>query len=189
MSAGLSHVHPLDVLRWRSENARAAREDEAHMRVGIGYDIHRFRDSGTLRLGGIEVPDAPQLDGHSDGDGLIHAIIDALLGAAGEGDIGRHFPPGDPTTAGIDSRELLTRIVRLVVSRGFRVHNVDATVVAERPRLGPHLLAMRDSLARCLGVEPSAVNVKATTNERLDALGTGEAIAAIAVALLEEDVP
>lgn len=159
------------------------------MRIGIGYDIHRFRAGGTLRLGGIEVPDAPQLDGHSDGDGLIHAIIDALLGAAGEGDIGQHFPPGDPSTAGIDSRELLTRVVRLVVSRGYRVHNVDATVVAERPRLGAHLAAMRDSLARCLGVPASSVNVKATTNERLDALGSGEALAAMAVALLEEEVP
>lgn len=157
------------------------------MRVGNGYDIHRFRQDGTLRLGGIEVPDAPQLDGHSDGDALIHAIIDALLGAAGEGDIGRHFPPGELATAGIDSRELLTRVVRLVVSRGFRVHNIDTTLVAERPRLGPHLPAMRDSLARVLGVPASAVNVKATTNERLGALGTGEAIAALAVALLEED--
>ncbi len=157
------------------------------MRVGNGYDIHRFRADGTLRLGGIDVPDAPQLDGHSDGDALIHAIIDALLGAAGEGDIGQHFPPGEPATAGIDSRELLTRVVRLVVSRGFRVHNIDTTLIAERPRLGPHLPAMRDSLARVLGVPASAVNVKATTNERLDALGTGEAIAAMAVALLEED--
>ncbi|MEZ4554695.1 MAG: 2-C-methyl-D-erythritol 2,4-cyclodiphosphate synthase [Dehalococcoidia bacterium] len=159
------------------------------MRVGIGYDIHRFREGGMLRLGGIEVPDAPQLDGHSDGDALIHAIIDALLGAAGEGDIGQHFPPGDPMTAGIDSRELLTRVVRLVASRGYRVHNVDATVVAERPRLGTHLAAMRDAVARCLGVPSSAVNLKATTNERLDSLGSGEALAAMAVALLEEAVP
>jgi 2-C-methyl-D-erythritol 2,4-cyclodiphosphate synthase len=158
------------------------------VRVGNGYDIHRFRESGTLRLGGIEVPDAPQLDGHSDGDALIHAIIDALLGAAGEGDIGRHFPPGDPSTEGIDSRELLTRVVRLVVARGFRVHNVDTTLIAERPRLGTHLPAMRDSLARCLGVSASSVNVKATTNERLGGLGSGEAIAAMAVALLEEDI-
>jgi 2-C-methyl-D-erythritol 2,4-cyclodiphosphate synthase len=157
------------------------------MRIGNGYDIHRFREGGTLRLGGIEVPAAPQLDGHSDGDALIHAIIDALLGAAGEGDIGRHFPPGDPATKGIDSRELLTRVVRLVVARGFRVHNIDTTLIAERPRLGQHLPAMRDSVARCLGIPASAVNVKATTNERLDALGSGEAIAAMAVALLEED--
>jgi 2-C-methyl-D-erythritol 2,4-cyclodiphosphate synthase len=159
------------------------------VRVGNGYDVHRFSDEGTLRLGGIDVPDAQRLDGHSDGDALIHAIIDALLGAAGEGDIGRHFPPGDPATAGIDSRELLTRIVRLVVSRGFRVHNIDTTVIAERPRLGEYLPSMREALARCLGVSASAVNVKATTHEQLGSLGSGEAIAVMAVALLEEDVP
>jgi 2-C-methyl-D-erythritol 2,4-cyclodiphosphate synthase len=159
------------------------------MRVGTGYDIHRFRADGTLRLGGIEVPEAPRLDGHSDGDALIHAIIDALLGAAGEGDIGQHFPPGEPATANIDSRELLTRVVRLVVARGFSVHNIDATIVAERPRLGSYLHAMRETIARTVGVAHSAVNVKATTNEGLDAIGSGAAIAAIAVALLDEDVP
>lgn len=159
------------------------------MRVGNGYDVHRFSSEGTLRLGGTEIPAAPRLDGHSDGDALIHAIIDALLGAAGEGDIGQLFPPGDPATKGIDSRELLTRIVRLVVSRGFRVHNVDSTVIAERPRLSEYLPAMRESLARCLGVPASSVNVKATTHEQLGALGSGEAIAVMAVALLEEDVP
>jgi 2-C-methyl-D-erythritol 2,4-cyclodiphosphate synthase len=161
------------------------------MRVGSGYDIHRFRTgatAGTLRLGGIEVPDAPQLEGHSDGDALIHAIIDAVLGAAGEGDIGSHFPPGEPATAGIDSRELLTRVVRLIAARGYRVHNIDTTVIAERPRLRPHLTAMRDSIARTVGVEPSAVNVKATTNEGLGQLGAGDAIAAMAVALLDEAV-
>ena len=159
------------------------------MRVGNGYDIHRFRDDGVLRLGGIEVPGAPGRAGHSDGDALIHAIIDAILGAAGEGDIGQHFPPGEPATEGIDSRELLTRIVRLVVARGFRVHNIDATVIAERPRLGELVRTMGDSIARTVGVEPSAVNVKATTNEGLGPVGAGEAIAALAVVLLEEDVP
>ena len=159
------------------------------MRVGTGYDIHRFRTGGALRLGGIEVPDAPQLEGHSDGDALIHAIVDALLGAAGEGDIGNHFPPGDPATAGIDSRQLLTRAVRLIAASGCRVHNIDATVIAERPQLGPHLPAMRDSVALTLGVEPSIVNVKATTNEGLGVVGAGEAIAVIAVALLDETVP
>ncbi len=159
------------------------------MRVGSGYDIHRFRDGGTLRLGGIELPDAPRLEGHSDGDALIHAIVDALLGAAGAGDIGSHFPPGEPATAGIDSRELLTRVARLIAARGYRVHNIDATVIAERPRLGPHIAAMRDSVARTLGVEPSAVNVKATTNEGVGVVGAGEAIAAIAAVLLDEDVP
>ena len=161
------------------------------MRVGTGYDIHHFRTgapAGTLRLGGIEVPDAPQLEGHSDGDALIHAIIDAVLGAAGEGDIGSHFPPGEPATAGIDSRELLTRVVRLIAARGYRVHNIDTTVIAERPRLRPQLAAMRDSIARTVGVEPSAVNVKATTHEGLGELGAGDAIAAMAVALIDEVV-
>ncbi len=159
------------------------------MRVGTGYDIHRFRDDGStegLRLGGIDVPGAPRLEGHSDGDALIHALADALLGAAGEGDIGQHFPPGDPETEGIDSRVLLTRVVRLVGARGFRIHNADTTVIAERPRLAPHLAAMRDSIAQTLAVERSAVNVKATTNERLGAIGEGRAIAAMAIVLIEE---
>jgi 2-C-methyl-D-erythritol 2,4-cyclodiphosphate synthase len=156
------------------------------MRVGTGYDIHRFRADGALRLGGIDIEDAPALDGHSDGDALIHAVIDALLGAAGEGDIGQHFPPGDPATRGIDSRELLTRVVRLIVARGYRVHNVDATVIAERPRLAPHIAPMRESIARCLGIASSSVNVKATTHERFGSLGSGEALAALAVALIED---
>ena len=161
------------------------------MRVGTGYDLHRFRDpaDGTLRLGGVEVPGAPSLEGHSDGDALIHAIIDALLGAAGEGDIGRHFPPGEETTRGIDSRELLKRVQRLIAARGFAIHNVDATVIAERPRLAMHIDSMRESIAVVLGLPPGQVNVKATTNERVGDIGAGLAIAAIAVALLEEDVP
>ena len=161
------------------------------MRVGNGYDIHRFRENGggPLRLGGVDVPGAPRLEGHSDGDALIHAVIDALLGAAGEGDIGQHFPPGEPATAGIDSRELLRRVVRIVHARGFRVHNIDTTVVAERPRLELHIAAMREAIASTAGIEPGAVNVKATTNEGLDAVGAGEAIAAFAVALLDDAVP
>ena len=161
------------------------------MRVGIGYDLHRFRDppEGTLRLGGVEVPGAPALEGHSDGDALIHAVIDAILGAAGEGDIGRHFPPGDTTTRGIDSRELLKRAHKLVAARGFTVQNVDATVIAERPRLAPHIDAMRESIAIVLGLPHGRVNVKATTNEGADEVGSGRAVAAMAVALLEEDVP
>jgi 2-C-methyl-D-erythritol 2,4-cyclodiphosphate synthase len=157
------------------------------MRVGIGYDLHKFLDTGHMRLGGIEIPDAPQLDGHSDGDALIHAVIDALLGAAGEGDIGQHFPPDDPSTRNIDSRELLTRVVRLVIARGLRVHNVDATVIAERPRLAPHIQSMREAVASCLGIAASAVNVKATTHEQFGSLGTGAAVVAMAVALLEEE--
>jgi 2-C-methyl-D-erythritol 2,4-cyclodiphosphate synthase len=162
------------------------------MRIGTGYDVHRFRTDGDrepLRLGGIEIADACRLDGHSDGDALIHAIIDALLGAAGEGDIGRHFPAGDPATRNIDSRELLKRVQRLVVARGFSVVNVDATVIAERPRLSAHIDGMRESIALTLGLSQSHVNVKATTNEGLGEIGAGEAIAVMAVALLEEDVP
>ena len=160
------------------------------MRVGFGYDIHPFRDdgSGTLRLGGIEIPDSPQLRGHSDGDSLIHAVIDALLGAAGEGDIGQHFPPGEPETAGIDSRELLTRVARLLASRQMTVVNVDVTVIAEQPRLAPYISAMRESLASVLNLAADRVNVKATTNEGMGVIGDGRAIAAMAVALLEEHV-
>ncbi|MCK9496841.1 MAG: 2-C-methyl-D-erythritol 2,4-cyclodiphosphate synthase [Dehalococcoidia bacterium] len=158
------------------------------MRVGIGYDVHRFRadGDGALRLGGIEIKEAPCLDGHSDGDALIHAIIDALLGAAGEGDIGKQFPPGDPATKGIDSRELLKRVHRLISARGYSVNNLDATVVAERPRLSGYIEKMRESIAIILGLPMSAVSVKATTNERLGEIGAGEAIAVTAVALIEE---
>lgn len=158
------------------------------MRVGIGYDIHRFRadDDGHLRLGGIEIPDAPCLDGHSDGDALIHAIIDALLGAAGEGDIGKHFPPGDPSTKGIDSRELLKRVHRLISARGYEVNNLDATVVADRPRLSGYIEKMRESIAIVLGVDLNAVSVKATTNEGMGEVGAGKAISVTAVALIEE---
>jgi len=160
------------------------------MRVGFGYDIHPFREdgSGRLRLGGIEIDGAPQLKGHSDGDSLIHAVIDALLGAAGEGDIGQHFPPGDPQTAGIDSRELLQRVERLLSSRNIEVVNVDATVIAERPRLAPQIAAMRESIAGVLNLAVGNVNVKATTNEGMGAIGSGDAIAAMAVALVDERV-
>lgn len=159
------------------------------MRIGNGYDIHRFRDgNGSLRLGGVDIDDAPRLDGHSDGDALIHAIIDALLGAAGEGDIGRHFPPDDPALRDIDSRELLKRVQRLVFASGYHVLNIDATVIAQRPRLAPHIDRMRESIALTLGLNQSQVNVKATTNEGIGELGAGDAVAALAVALLEEDV-
>lgn len=160
------------------------------MRVGFGYDIHPFREdgSGSLRLGGVEIEGTPQLKGHSDGDSLIHAVIDALLGAAGEGDIGQHFPPDDPATSGIDSRELLTRVARLLSSRHIEVVNVDVTVIAERPRLAPHIQAMREAVSGVLSLGTDRVNVKATTNERMGEIGDGRAIAAMAVALVEERV-
>ncbi|HEY8490532.1 MAG TPA: 2-C-methyl-D-erythritol 2,4-cyclodiphosphate synthase [Dehalococcoidia bacterium] len=162
------------------------------MRIGIGYDLHRFQapegapDGRPLVLGGLEIPGAPPLTGFSDADALLHAVIDALLGAAALGDIGRHFPPGDARYRGISSAVLLERTLALVRQAGFRVVNVDATVVAERPRLAPHLDRVRDRLAELLGLDPGRVNVKAKTNEGAGAVGRGEAIAVTAVALLDE---
>ena len=156
------------------------------MRVGIGYDIHRFEDGRPLILGGVEVDGETGLAGHSDADVLLHAIIDAVLGAAGLGDIGRHFPPDDPEWKDASSLDLLARTLALVRDTGFTLGNVDATVIAERPRLSPHIHSMRERIAEALNVEAGRVNVKATTNEGLDAIGRGEGIAAMAVVLLKE---
>jgi 2-C-methyl-D-erythritol 2,4-cyclodiphosphate synthase len=161
------------------------------MRIGIGYDLHRFdtgTDAGTrsLVLGGLEIRGEQPLAGFSDADALLHAVIDALLGAAALGDIGRQFPPGDARYRGISSRLLLERTLDMVRTAGFRVVNVDATVVAEKPRLAPHVDRIRGQMAELLGIEPVRVNVKAKTNEGVDAVGRGEAIAVTAVALLEE---
>ncbi|MFQ5879148.1 MAG: 2-C-methyl-D-erythritol 2,4-cyclodiphosphate synthase [Dehalococcoidia bacterium] len=153
-------------------------------RVGIGYDVHRFGGSRPLVLGGVAIPHSQGLAGHSDADVLLHAIIDALLGAAALGDIGQHFPADGPTYRDADSRDLLARTLTLVQGKGYRVANVDATVIAQRPRLAPHIAAMRHCIAQALGVEVGEVSVKATTNEGMDALGRGEGIAAFAVALL-----
>ena len=154
------------------------------MRVGIGYDIHRFQEGRRLLLGGVEIAGEKGLGGHSDADVLLHAITDALLGAAGLSDIGHYFPPDDPTFAGIDSRELLARTVEMIGPLGYAVGNVDATVIAERPRLAPHIKAMRQRIAEALEIDESRVSVKATTNEGLGDIGRGEGIAALAVALL-----
>jgi len=156
------------------------------MRIGIGYDIHRFQEGRALVLGGVSFPGEIGLAGHSDADVLLHAIIDALLGAAGLGDIGQHFPPDDPAYRGADSLELLARVLAMVRDANLAVESVDATVIAERPRLGPHLAPMRERIAETLGTSPDRINVKATTNEGMGALGRGEGIAAIAVALLRE---
>ncbi len=156
------------------------------MRVGIGYDIHRFQEGRPLRLGGVEIAGETGLGGHSDADVLLHAIIDALLGAATLGDIGQHFPPDDPTYAGADSTQLLAEVARMVADQGYGMANVDATVVTERPRLAPHIPAMRQRIAQTLHLEESKVSVKATTNEGLGEVGRGMGIAALAVALLEE---
>ncbi|MCU0766132.1 MAG: 2-C-methyl-D-erythritol 2,4-cyclodiphosphate synthase [Gammaproteobacteria bacterium] len=156
------------------------------MRIGHGYDAHRFGAARPLVLGGVVVPHDTGLVAHSDGDVLIHALCDALLGAAGLGDIGRHFPDSDPAYAAIDSRVLLRRVVASLHERGLRVHNVDATVVAQRPRLAAHVDAMRATLASDLAVAVERVNVKATTTEGMGFTGRAEGIASHAVALLEE---
>lgn len=155
------------------------------MRIGIGYDVHAFDETRPLYLGGVRIEGSPGLSGQSDADALLHAVIDALLGAAGLGDIGRHYPADDPAYKDIDSRELLRRTRELLREKGYTAGNVDATVIAERPRLLPHLPAMRKAIAEELEIEESRVNVKATTHEGLGAIGRGEGIAAMAVALIE----
>jgi 2-C-methyl-D-erythritol 2,4-cyclodiphosphate synthase len=156
------------------------------VRIGNGYDIHRLVAGRPLILGGVrlEHPEGLGLDGHSDADVLVHSVMDALLGALSLGDIGRHFPPDDPQWKGADSLALLERVVALVQDRGWQVGNVDTVLVAERPRLKPHLTAMCSALALRLGVDPSQVGVKATTNEGLGPTGREEGIACHAVALL-----
>ena len=153
-------------------------------RIGIGYDIHRLVEGRKLILGGVEIPFAKGLLGHSDSDVLTHAVCDALLGAAALGDIGSHFSDSDPQFAGASSLGMLARVLELVVERGYRVGNVDATVITERPKLAPFMAAIRHQLASVLQVDLERVSVKAKTNERLDAIGQGEAMAAQAVALI-----
>ena len=155
------------------------------MRIGHGYDVHRLVEGRRLILGGVDIPWERGLLGHSDADVLTHAVMDALLGAAGLGDIGRHFPDTDPAYAGADSLRLLAHVTALLGERGFTVGNVDATVLAQRPKLAPHIPQMRDNLARVMGVDTSQVNVKATTEESLGFTGSGEGMAAHAVALIE----
>jgi 2-C-methyl-D-erythritol 2,4-cyclodiphosphate synthase len=152
---------------------------------GIGYDIHRFTAGRPLVLGGVVIPHERGLEGHSDADVLSHAIADALLGAVGERDIGHHFPNTDESIRGISSLEILSHARELVTARGGRLNNIDATLLAEEPKIGPHLEAIRQSLAVTLGLQPERVGLKATTNEALGALGRGEGIAALAVASVE----
>ncbi len=158
------------------------------MRIGHGYDVHRLVPGRKLILGGVTIEYEKGLLGHSDADVLAHAVADAVLGAAGLGDIGRHFPDSDPAFAGADSLKLLAECAQKARAEGCRVGNVDATIVAQRPKLAPHIEAMRANLARALGVSALAVNVKATTEEGLGFTGAGEAIAAHAVILLENDL-
>ena len=157
------------------------------IRIGHGYDVHRLTEGRRLILGGVDVPYERGLLGHSDADVLAHAVMDALLGAAGLGDIGQHFPDSDPAYAGADSLRLLDHVMALLAQRGWRVGNVDATIIAQRPKLAGYIPQMRQNLAERMGVAPEQVNVKATTEEKLGFTGAGEGIAAHAVALLEQN--
>ena len=154
------------------------------MRVGFGYDAHRLTPGRPLVLGGVEIPHTKGLSGHSDADVLTHALGDALLGAVAAGDLGRHFPDSDPAYQGISSLILLERIMAVVQSRGFQPVNVDVTVVAEQPRLAPHIPRMIDNLAPILGLAPEAVSIKATSTEKMGFAGREEGIAAYAVVLV-----
>ncbi|HET7699524.1 MAG TPA: 2-C-methyl-D-erythritol 2,4-cyclodiphosphate synthase [Candidatus Limnocylindria bacterium] len=156
------------------------------MRVGIGYDIHRLAADRRLTLGGVAIEHPMGLVGHSDGDVLLHALMDALLGAANLGDLGRHFPSEDPAYAGARSLELLRRVGGLVRGHGYSVGSLDATVIAQAPRLAPHVQAMREAIAGALGIGVDRVSVKATTNDGLGTIGAGEAIAALAIAHLDQ---
>lgn len=155
------------------------------MRAGIGYDSHRFTDSRPLILGGVTVPDAPGLAGHSDGDAVLHALCDALLGAAAMGSIGQAFPDTDPAFAGADSARLLSTVVGRLAADGYRVVNADVTVIAERPRIQPHAEAMRMRIAPLLGLTPAAVSVKGKTNEGMGWIGRGEGLATQAIVLID----
>jgi 2-C-methyl-D-erythritol 2,4-cyclodiphosphate synthase len=154
------------------------------MRIGHGYDVHRLTPGRELILGGVKLDYPLGLDGHSDADVLTHAVMDALLGAAGLGDIGRHFPDSDPAYKGIDSQKLLAHVRDLLRDRGFRVGNIDVTVIAQAPKLAPHIAQMEQNLAATLETDPSRVNVKATTEERLGFTGSEEGMACHAVCLL-----
>ena len=158
-----------------------------HMKIGFGYDSHRFEEGRPLYLGGVHIPGATGLAGHSDADVLIHALIDSLLGAAAFGDIGSHFPDTDAKWKGADSAELLNAVVAEVKSAGYRVGNIDATVICERPKLRPHIDAIRARVAELLGTDVGCVSVKGKTNEKMDDVGAGVGIEVHCVALLENE--
>ncbi|MEO6725374.1 MAG: 2-C-methyl-D-erythritol 2,4-cyclodiphosphate synthase [Blastocatellia bacterium] len=153
-------------------------------RIGIGIDVHRLVEGRKLILGGVEIPFDKGLLGHSDGDSLSHAITDALLGAAGLGDIGTHFPDKDPRWAGADSMVFLGHVCGLLAQHGYVIANIDATILAELPKMMPHIPAMKAKLAEVMAIDPSTLNIKAKTNEGMDAIGRGEAITAQAIALI-----
>jgi 2-C-methyl-D-erythritol 2,4-cyclodiphosphate synthase len=155
------------------------------MRIGHGYDSHRFAEGRRLILGGVDIPSDRGLDGHSDADAVAHAITDALLGAAGLGDIGRHFPPTDAAWKDADSIQLLAQVVRLLEGRNYQVVNVDVTIVCEAPRIGPHAAAMQERLASVLRIAPGHISIKGKSNEGMGWIGRGEGIAVFAVALID----
>ena len=157
------------------------------IRIGQGYDVHRLVEGRKLIIGGVDIPHNVGLLGHSDADVLLHAISDAILGAAALGDIGKHFPDTDPKFKGADSLVLLSHCGKLVREKGYRINNIDATIVAQRPKMAPHIQTMRENIARALEIEINQVNVKATTEEKLGFTGSGEGIAAHCVALLMAD--
>ena len=155
------------------------------IRIGQGYDVHRLVEGRKLIIGGVDIPHNVGLLGHSDADVLLHAISDAILGAAALGDIGKHFPDTDPKFKGADSLVLLSHCGKLVREKGYRINNIDATIVAQRPKMAPHIQTMRENIARALEIEINQVNVKATTEEKLGFTGTEQGISAYAAALIE----
>jgi len=157
----------------------------SQFRIGIGNDIHRLVEGRRLVLGGVEIPYDRGLLGHSDGDSLTHAITDALLGAAALGDIGSHFSDKDPRWAGANSFVFLRHVCSLIEDRGYKIANIDATILAERPKMAPHIPAMKTRLSEAMNISESQINIKAKTNEGIDAIGQGEAIGAQAIVLLE----
>ena len=169
----------------REDLPRPVQKEETRMRIGHGYDVHRLVEGRKLILGGVEIPFEKGLLGHSDADVLAHAVMDAVLGAAALGDIGQHFPDNDPAYAGADSLELTRHVARILSEHGYRVENIDATILCQRPKLAPHIPAMRANLAAAFGLPVDAVSVKATTEEHLGFTGEGLGIAAHAVALIE----
>ena len=170
----------------REDLPRPVQKEETRMRIGHGYDVHRLVEGRKLILGGVEIPFEKGLLGHSDADVLAHAVMDAVLGAAALGDIGQHFPDNDPAYAGADSLELARHVARILSEHGYRVENIDATILCQRPKLAPHIPAMRANLAAAFGLPVDAVSVKATTEEHLGFTGEGLGIAAHAVALIEK---
>lgn len=156
------------------------------MRVGMGYDVHKLTEDRDLILGGVNIPWEKGLLGHSDADVLIHAIMDALLGAAALGDIGKHFPDTDPAYKGISSVKLLVHVAGLLREHGYEVGNIDATIIAQKPKMAPHIPQMRKNMAEALGIPESKINVKATTEEGLGFTGSGEGISSQAICLLTE---